>query len=274
MNTTKSQTDLQIFRKVQSDMSAGIALAMEMFNEQIADLIKDKEKEFEKVLKERFAEVMEEMKGEISAIKPADGKTPKKFEDYFTPTEISDIVSVAVSKAKPKKGLDYVDGKDAKTPTKEEFIQMMKPYIPKIRDGKDGTSGVDGKNGIDGSPDSPIEIVGKINTLNEVIDIRVIKGLTKKLDDITMLLRERKRKEVKLGGHGGDGGGPAGDGLTRLTATGTVNGSNTNFDFTEQPDFIISDGIWYEVGVGFTWASTTATMSVAPTYMIRGLKIG
>lgn len=61
-----------------------------------------------------------------------------------------------------KDGRDGIDGKDGLNG----------------RDGKDGTDGKNGKDGVDGkdgSPDTPEQIVEKINTLENVIDIKTIK---------------------------------------------------------------------------------------------------
>ncbi len=44
------------------------------------------------------------------------------------------------------------------------------------RDGIDGLDGLDGKDGKDGSPDKPKDIADKLNTLENVIDPKVIKG--------------------------------------------------------------------------------------------------
>lgn len=59
-------------------------------------------------------------------------------------------------------------------------------------------------------------------------------------------------------------------GLTLLTATGTVNGSNTAFTFTTKPTYIVSDGAWYTENNGWTWSGSTATMSVPPQSVIWG----
>lgn len=62
----------------------------------------------------------------------------------------------------------------------------------------------------------------------------------------------------------------SGGGLTKLNATGTINGSNTAFTFTSKPTYIISDGAWYEENAGWTWSGSTATMSVPPQTSIWG----
>lgn len=62
----------------------------------------------------------------------------------------------------------------------------------------------------------------------------------------------------------------ASGGFTLLPATGTINGSNTTFTFTQQPTYIVSDGAWYRVNVGWTFAGLTATMIIPPNDDIWG----
>ena len=58
---------------------------------------------------------------------------------------------------------------------------------------------------------------------------------------------------------------------SELVATGTINGSNTVFTFVSQPQYIISDGAWYKVNVGWTWNGIdTATMTIPPNDNIWG----
>lgn len=71
---------------------------------------------------------------------------------------------------------------------------------------------------------------------------------------------------VKVDNAGGSGG------FTLLPATGTINGSNTTFTFTEKPTYIVSDGAWYRENVGWSWSGLTATMFVAPNDDIWGFK--
>jgi len=69
-----------------------------------------------------------------------------------------------------------------------------------------------------------------------------------------------------------DASGGGGSGFTLLPATGTVNGSNKAFTFTQLPTYIVSDGLWYRQNVGWTWnaGSLTATMTAAPQTDIWG----
>lgn len=64
-----------------------------------------------------------------------------------------------------------------------------------------------------------------------------------------------------------------GGGFTELAATGTVNGTNTDFTFTEKPDYIVFDSAWYKENAGWTWngGTLTATLSVPPQSAIWGI---
>lgn len=62
----------------------------------------------------------------------------------------------------------------------------------------------------------------------------------------------------------------SGQGLSLLDATGTINGVNTAFTFSQQPTYIISDGVWYRVNKGWTWSDPIATMTIPPNDDIYG----
>lgn len=64
-----------------------------------------------------------------------------------------------------------------------------------------------------------------------------------------------------------------------LSATGTVNGTNTTFTFTTEPSYIVSDGVAYRKTsknntVYWTWDSNTltATLTIPPTDEIFGVR--
>lgn len=67
--------------------------------------------------------------------------------------------------------------------------------------------------------------------------------------------------------------GGTGSGLTKLTPTsGTVDGVNKVFVFASAPVHIVSDGVTYYDGSGYTLAALTATMDYAPTGFLYGEK--
>src|SRR5688572_18453410 len=61
-----------------------------------------------------------------------------------------------------------------------------------------------------------------------------------------------------------------GAGFTLLPATGSVNGVNASFTFTQKPTYIVSDGAWYVENTGWTWSGSTATMTIPPNDTIYG----
>lgn len=170
--------------------------------------------------------------------------------------------------------------------------------------GYTGLDGKDGKDGKDGSPDSPNQIVTKVNQATEQIDASKIKNLPaidRQLPSISLFggggnsakMVFRNGREVyqdiqtidflsgftvtrKAPGYLGLTAAAAGgaSGFTKLTATGTVDGNNRVFTFSQTPTYIVSDGVWYEAldsNGGTNWSgTTTVTMTIPPTTAIWG----
>lgn len=61
----------------------------------------------------------------------------------------------------------------------------------------------------------------------------------------------------------------AGGGMVQETPTGTVNGTNVTFTVTVAPKFIVTDTGFYIAGFGFSLATLTITMDLAPNTFIR-----
>lgn len=62
-----------------------------------------------------------------------------------------------------------------------------------------------------------------------------------------------------------------GSGITVETPAGTVDGSNTAFTVTAEPKWVVSDGITYFDGLGYTYAALNITMDIPPSYGIRAI---
>lgn len=60
-----------------------------------------------------------------------------------------------------------------------------------------------------------------------------------------------------------------GSGFTKETPTGVINGSNTSFTVTSEPNYVVSDGITYFANAGYTYSSLTITMDTPPAQYIR-----
>lgn len=56
-----------------------------------------------------------------------------------------------------------------------------------------------------------------------------------------------------------------------IDAQGLVNGSNVDFIITPKPTVIVSDGKTLREGFGWSYASSTATLTAAPSTDIFGL---
>jgi len=117
-------------------------------------------------------------------------------------------------------GIDGKDGKNGKDGT--NGLNGL--------DGKDGIDGKNGENGKDGSPDTADQLADKINTLEEAVEIEVIKGLKKKLEDL-----EKKWSSRPMFGGGG--------GMSKLALdqhfiddeTPTNSGDSLNFTLAHTP---------------------------------------
>lgn len=62
---------------------------------------------------------------------------------------------------------------------------------------------------------------------------------------------------------------PQGGGGSSETPSGTVDGSNTTFTALNTPLFVVSDGITYFEGAGYTLSGLTITMTTPPVSYIR-----
>lgn len=123
---------------------------------------------------------------------------------------------------KPIAGIDYpipLNGKDGKDADESKIIDAVTKKIPKPKDGYtpikgvDYFDGIDGAPGKDGSPDTANQIVEKLNTLEEVLDLKVLKGFR------TIVSNLKKSINQKGGGLG-------------LPVHETFNGDGTTTSFT------------------------------------------
>ena len=122
----------------------------------------------------------------------------------------------------PIKGKDYFDGY---TPVKDVDYFNGKDGVDG-KNGKDGLDGIDGKSikgpaGKDGSPDTPKQIVDKLNTLEEVLESKVIKGFPTLKDFINKLKKDKSLELKDIKGAPLDmrwhGGGITGQGVLKIT---------------------------------------------------------
>ena len=153
----------------------------------------------------------------------------EKGEPGYTPVKGKDYSDGKT----PVKGIDYDDGI---TPTTETLLTLIEQLIPPAKEG---------------SPDTPEEVVEKVNASEKLIAISKIAGL------------EEWIKRVSESRRGKFGGGGSGGGITILTATGTIDDSNTTFTFPSSPKIVSVNGTFYVDGSGVTITGTTAVLDNA-----------
>lgn len=100
----------------------------------------------------------------------------------------------------PIKGVDYFDGVDGK-----DGESIVGPAGKDGRDGVDGETivGPKGKDGKDGSPDKPIDIAKKLNTLDGKVKRKVIEGLNDEIARLNKRITEMGRARVGSSRGGG-----------------------------------------------------------------------
>lgn len=184
--------------------------------------------------------------------------TPEKFKDYFTPEEIQYVIDEIgkvirnglKEEVTPKKGTDYKDGRagvDAVLPTKEEFVAMIKPLIPAVRDGIDGKSAEIDEDKL---VKSLIAIIKKKKLLSSA-DINGMQGFSK--DGIRYKFEELM--------HGGAGPNATGSITYSVDLSSQCDGVNKVFTVPTNTNFILLTGtdapIIYKLGTDYTGSGTT-----------------
>lgn len=201
----KNQKKKRILKEIKSDPKLGF----------IFTFLEEEQANYLNEMKQSLESDLNKFKAQIK-----NGYTPAKGIDYFDGEKGNDadekkIIKEVVKQIKPpkdgktpKKGVDYFDGKPGESikgdPGKDaDEVSIIKRVLNKIIKPKDGDTPVKGKDyfdGADGSPDEPEQIADKLNTLEEKVDIGVIKGLKNYFDNINKKIQEAKSS--KGGGMG------------------------------------------------------------------------
>ena len=212
----------------------------------------------------------------VQIMKGEDGKTPVKGVDYFTPAEIREIFSLIEQKIstferglKGERGVQGPEGKrgqngkDGYIPVKgldyftsEEINEIVFKVLSKIKQPKDGIS--PDINAIVSSVLQKIKIPENTENVKKSELIAFLKrggfrggGDTVAAGSgITITVNANGQKEIST----------SGGGITILTATGTIDDSNTSFTFISKPTEIVINGSSYIENGGWTWAGLTATL--------------
>jgi hypothetical protein len=175
------QQRIAIYKDLEKSLDLGFYKGLDIFNTQTADILERAKKEFDEVLN-------------------------KMIDDFESKLDTNGKRVLH----KMIKDLEIKDGEDGRDGARGE----QGPAGPAGKDGKDGKSvkgdkgepgkpgpiGLPGKPGKEGSPDKPLDIAKKLNTLDGVIDQKVIKGLPGLLKNLQNSIRERKAVNKGAGG--------------------------------------------------------------------------
>lgn len=158
----------------------------------------------------------------------------------------------------------------------------------KGKDGVDGIDGLQGTPGKDGSPDTPDQVVDKINASQKKINTDRIFGLSDLIKNVansislpvtTMFVNGKRSKNLAFSGATvvtqGDTSTititPGSGSVTVETPSGAIDETNVTFTVTSTPKWVVSDGVTYFDGAGYTLSGLTLTMDIAPTGFIRSI---
>ncbi len=191
------------------------------------------------------SEEIKQFKDEILA-----GATPEKFVDYFTDSEIEFVMRTVreglIDEVTPQKGVHYDDGRPGKDADEAKITAKVIKEVRTLDEKQDA---------IDFSPEKLAE---KLNTLEGVLDGKIIKGWVK-IEDVVKAIKDGKLLNVKdLEGSGGfnmndqrwhgSGSSQSSGGLNKLTVTGVIDDSNVNFTVSDTPTYMIINGSMYAQG--------------------------
>lgn len=151
--------------------------------------------------------------------------------------------------------------------TKEKPKATPTPKTYKYKFDYESLKTKDGKDGKDGSPDTPLQIVDKLNSLEGVLDPKVIKDfpeIAALVDMVVKALKEKRLLELKdIKGarldmndqrwHGG--------GLTTVAHDSTLTGSGTS----SSPLSVVSSGGGFTYNEVVAGSGTSFTLAATPT---------
>lgn len=204
----------------------------------------------------------------------------------------ADDIAMKVSSIKQGAPGVSIPGRPGRSPSREELLAIIRPLIPKVRNGKDADEDRIARKVLallppirDGRDSSPEEVAEHIKK-GRKLTVDDIAGLRQNLSQI----RGEASKKGYLHGGGDTIRAGAGvtltrnsDGTTTISAVssglgietpvGAVDGSNTSYTVSNEPLFIMADGMVRFEGEGYTYLAGTITMDalIPPVEYIRSV---
>lgn len=208
MITLSPQEKIKLMRLYETNPSSAILSIIGLINEEVANKVDSEIKTVKLELANSLRKEIPDIDKILKAVKGNDGEDsdPKVVAQIlannqnFAKLTKGDRGEKGDS-IKGEQGKEGKDGRDGKNGERGA-------------EGKGGKDGKEGKDGKDGSPDKPLEVAEKLNTLEEKIEQKVIKGLEKRFKDLIALMREKKG--------GGSTGGGMGKWVHQQTAVSSV----------------------------------------------------
>lgn len=270
MSTDKVKK-IKRLRELKGDRDLAILKMLGEIKQEIKDEFKEEFKaEAERLALDTIKEQISSEKGILSLLRGAKGDkgdTPRAGKDFPIPQ----------NGKTPVKGIDFFTSKDKDTFAKKvkDMVMGMITLPRNGKDGRNGRDGVDGKpgdNGLDGSPDTPEQIVDKLNTLKGVLNIDVLNGLDKLINQIT-----RNVKSSVKGSTGGGGGMGntvhktfnVGSSTTSSTLDSEVAASGNAIWIYYQGQHLVKDTHYTISGKTITWLETFSDSTFIDVTYIR-----
>lgn len=117
------------------------------------------------------------------------GATPQKFVDYFTDSEIEYIMNYVreglIDEVTPVKGIHYYDGKPGAPGKDADEAAVVAKVVKEVRTLDEKQDAIDF---------APEKIADKINKLENVIDVKVLKGYF----DMNSIIKEIKKQKLEM----------------------------------------------------------------------------
>lgn len=239
--------------------------------ENLDEEVGTEKREYLREFQRQVADLKTTFKNLKTSITPKAGREFPTFEELFDYIEnaIPELRTIAVSAINILETLEGDARLDAKAVRNlEENIDVEKLKIEKYDDEQLRTQITELTERLQELADTPPRIIERTsggalefvedasgNSFAGIKKIRFVGATVSKSNDkITITVT---------------GGGGA---LAVETPTGTVNGTNASFTVSATPAYIVSDGITYFDGAGYSIVGTDVTMDIPPSQFIRAIR--
>lgn len=166
------------------------AFVAEQMYEQISTIVEEEHQDKKRILIEEAKDLARQMR-ELASELENNAKNGLKSTFSASLTEIENKKDILIERF--AKDLEtYTEKVSKKTGEVEETASKVLKEIEKKK-GEKGEKGKKGDSGKDGSPDTGKQIVEKVNTEKESIEMATIKGLLKTIEELKRAIRAKEK---------------------------------------------------------------------------------